>query len=190
VEFRNMSRNELRVIARIALISVGLYLLLQAALSILTILPLALTATSDELKNNTTIIAIAIYGVLTASAIYFLVRLADRFAVKITKSEVVDDTQISWLAVAFRLVCITVGIIYLYQTIFGLIPALSWYIQAKLGNETMSRYQHLWPEIVKLIVMLGLSIYLVCGAPGFVRWQVKKTIRQCNKTIEQQPTWG
>jgi hypothetical protein len=183
-----MSRNELKVIARITLISVGLYILLQAALSILTILPLVLTASRDELKNDTTIIAMVIYVVLTASAVYFLVRLADRFAVKIAESEAVDDSQISWLAAAFRIVCVTVGILYLYWTIFGLIPALGWYIQAKLGNETMSRYQHLWPEIVKFIVMLGLSIYLAYGAPHFVRWQVKKTIRQCNKTIEQQPT--
>lgn len=183
-----MSRNELKVIARIALISVGLYILLQAALSILTILPLVLTASRDELKNDTTIIAMVIYVVLTASAIYFLFRLADRFAVKISESEAVDDSQISWLAATFRIVCVTVGIIYLYRTIFSFIPAFGWYIQAKQGSAIMSKYQQLWPEIVKSIVMLGLSIYLVCGAPHFVRWQVKKTIKQCNKTIEQQPT--
>jgi len=183
-----MSRNELRVIARIVLISVGLYVLIQTALSILTILPLALTVTRDELKNNTTIIAMVIYVVLSVSAIYFLIRLADRFSDKIAKSEDVDDSQISWLAAAFRLVCITVGLIYLYRTIFNFIPSLGLYIQAKLRNDTISRYQYLWPEIVKQIVMLGLSIYLAYGAPHFVRWQVKKTIRQCNKTTERQPT--
>jgi len=31
--------------------------------------------------------------------------------------------------------------------------------------------------------MLTIGIYLVCGAPHFVRWQVKKTLEQC----KQQP---
>jgi cytosine/uracil/thiamine/allantoin permease len=176
------------VIARIALISVGLYVLLQAVLSILSSLPLILTVAHDELKNVITITAILIYVLLAASAVYFLTRVADRFAVKIADSEDVDDSQISWLAAAFRIVCVTVGLTYLYRSILSFIPSISWYIQAKLGNGTMSRYQFLWPEIVKLIVMLGLSIYLIYGAPHFVRWQVKKTIKQCNKTIEQQPT--
>jgi hypothetical protein len=50
-------------------------------------------------------------------------------------------------------------------------------------------YHQLWPEVVKCVLMLGMGIYLVCGAPGFVRWQVKKTLKQCGKIEEQQPTW-
>jgi len=29
--------------------------------------------------------------------------------------------------------------------------------------------------------MLTASVYLLCGAPHFVRWQVKKTIEQCKE---------
>jgi hypothetical protein len=43
-------------------------------------------------------------------------------------------------------------------------------------------------EIAKCIVLLVIGIYLACGAPGFVRWQVKRTLKQCGKIEEQQST--
>jgi hypothetical protein len=45
-------------------------------------------------------------------------------------------------------------------------------------------------DIIKYVVMLGFSIYLAYGAPGFVRWQVRMTLKQCDKLKEQQPTLG
>jgi divalent metal cation (Fe/Co/Zn/Cd) transporter len=185
-----MSKNELRVIARIMLIGVGLYVLLQTALSILATVPLMLTVARNEVINAMTITAMAIYIMLTLAAVYFLVRVADRISSKIIESEPVDDTQISWLAVAFRLVCVTAGILFIYWTIFGSIATIGWYISAKFSHEITSIYQHLWPEVVKCVIMLGLGIYLACGAPGFVRWQVKRTLKQCSKIEEKQPIYG
>jgi hypothetical protein len=184
-----MSKNELRVIARIVLIGAGLYVLLQIALSILVTLPIMLTVASADVINAMTITAMAIYIVLALAAVYFLVRIADRIASRIVESEQVDDTQISCLAVAFRLVCVTAGVLFIYWTIFGSIATISFYISAKLSNQMTSMYHQLWPEVVKCVLMLGMGIYLVCGAPGFVRWQVKKTLKQCGKIEEQQPTW-
>jgi hypothetical protein len=184
-----MSKNELRVIARIVLIGAGLYVLLQTALSVLSTLPIMLTVARADVINAMTITAMAIYIVLTLAAVYFLIRIADRFSAKIVEYEPIDDTQISWLAVAFRLVCVTAGILFIYWTIFGSITTIGWYISAKLSNQMTSMYHQLWPEVVKCVIMLGLGIYLACGAPGFVRWQVKKTLKQCSKIEEQQPTW-
>jgi divalent metal cation (Fe/Co/Zn/Cd) transporter len=181
-----MSKNELRVIAKIMLIGVGLYVLLQTALSILTTVPIMLTVARNEVINAMTITAMAIYFMLALAAVYFLVRVADRISSKIVESEPVDDTQISWLAVAFRLVCVTAGVLFIYWTIFGG-SIIAWYITAKLSHEMTSISQQLWPEVVKCVLMLGMSIYLACGAPGFVRWQVKMTLKQCSKIEEQQP---
>jgi len=183
-----MSKNELRVLAKIMLIGVGLYVLLQTALSVLATLPLMLTFAGNETMNAMTITAIVIYIILALAAVYFLVRIAGRISSRIVESEPVDDTQISWLAVAFRLVCVTAGILFIYWTIFGSIGTISFYISAKLSNQMTSIYQHLLPEVVKCVLMLGMGVYLVYGAPGFVHWQVKKTIKQCSKIEEQQPS--
>ena len=184
-----MSKNELRVIARIILIGIGLYVLLHTLINVLSGILTILTVGAAGVEKSAIITASTINVVLMLAAVYFLARIADRFSAKIVETEAVDDTQISWLAVAFRLVCITAGLLFLYWTILNLIPALFWYIKAKSGHEIMTKYQHLWPEIVKCVIMLGAGIYLACGAPGFVRWQVRRTLKQCSKAEEQRPPW-
>jgi len=174
-----MSKNELRVMARIMLIGVGLYVLLQTFLNILS--------NAAEIKHlpMIIIIVIGIYAVMALVIVYFLARCANRFSAKIAESQTIDDTQVSWLAVAFRLICVTAGVLFLYWSVPNLVVTLSRYIIAKPNEYFMSTK----PDIVKYVVMLGLSIYLALGAPGFVRWQVRKTLKQCSKIVEQQPTW-
>jgi hypothetical protein len=41
-------------------------------------------------------------------------------------------------------------------------------------------------NIVQDVITLGLGIYFAWGAPGFVRWQVKKTLQQCGNFEEQK----
>jgi hypothetical protein len=184
-----MSKNELRVIARIVLIGVGLYVLLQTLINVLSGILTILIVGSAVKEKSMMITAFVINIVLALLAAFFLARYATRFSAKIIESEPVDDTQISSLAVTFRLVCIVAGLLYLYWTIFGSISTIVWYISAKLSHAMVSTLAQLWSEVIKCVIQIGLGIYLVLGAPRFVRWQVKKTISQCNKTIEQQPTW-
>jgi hypothetical protein len=182
-----MSKNELRVIARIMLIGVGLYVLLQTLLIVLSSIASFPMIVSSQIKPGPLmiIISLCIYAALAMAAAYFLVRCSNRFSAKIVESEPVEDTQVSWLAVAFRLICVSAGVLFLYWSVPNLIMTLHTYMTIKPNQHYMSAKS----DIVKYVIMLGLSIYLAYGAPGFVRWQVKKTIRQCNKTIEQQPTW-
>jgi hypothetical protein len=184
-----MNKNELRMIAKIPLIGVGLYILMQTILNTMAALPWMLTSAHKESMNAMTIILLVTYIVLLLAVIYLLFRFADYFSAKIVTPEPVEDMQISWLAFAFRLVCVTAGLLFIYWTIFGSIATIIFYISAKLSNQMTSISQHLWPEVVKCVIMLGMGIYLACGAPGFVRWQVRKTLKQCSKIEEQQPTW-
>jgi len=187
-----MSRNELRVIARIMLIGVGLYVVLQTSLTILSSLaaiPLVASAMADILII---IIAFVIYIVITLAVVYFLVRYANRFSDKIVENEPIDNTQISGIAAAFRLVCVIAGILFLYWTVPNLIVTVSTYI-SNMNNESGQKYIYRGmsskTDIAKYIILLGFSIYLAYGAPGFVRWQVRRTLKQCGKIEEQQPTW-
>jgi hypothetical protein len=184
-----MSKNELRVIARIMLIGVGLYVLLQLFLTTLNGLAAMPFTTSAETKVVPMLfIVLGIYALTALVTVYLLVRCANRCSAKIVEYEPVDDSQISWLAVAFRLICVTAGVLFLYWSVPSIIVTVGMYMSmsAKPGQQYL--YALSKTDIVKYVVMLGLSIYLAYGAPGFVRWQVRRTLKQCGKIEEQQPT--
>jgi hypothetical protein len=180
-----MSKNELRAIAKISLIGVGLYVLMQALVGTMTSLPFMLIVAHNESTNASTIIVLAIYMVLLLGTTFLLFRLAGYFSNKIVASEPADDMQISWLAAAFRIISVTSGLLFTFWTAYSLIAILSVYSNQQSG----SVYLQYKAEIVKYIVLLILSIYLAYGAPHFVRWQVKKTLKQCGKAVEQQKAW-
>ncbi|MGD0077265.1 MAG: hypothetical protein ABSB91_01415 [Sedimentisphaerales bacterium] len=178
-----MSKTELRVISRIVLIGVGMYVLLQTLLTILSSIASLLFATSSAIKASMIIVFMAIHALLAIMAVYFLVRCANSISAKIVEPVPEEDTQVSWLAAAFRLVCVTTGILLLFWTIPSSIFTLHFYMNSGLDPW----YQQAGPEFAKIIIMLVLIIYLLFGAPGFVRWQVKRTLKQCSKFEEQKP---
>jgi hypothetical protein len=190
-----MSRNELHVIARIVLIGTGLYIFLSIFLNILSSfasLPFVPSASRMEMSIWVPI-ALGIYAIVAAAAVYFLVRCANQFSDKIAGAEPVDDTQVSWLAVAFRLVCVTTGVLFIYWSVPQLMVTVFNYIMNmnnadKSGMRTMYIGMSSITEIIKYIIMLGIGIYMAYGAPAFVSWQVKMTLKQCGKLVEQQPT--
>lgn len=177
-----MSKNELRIIAKISLIGVGLYVIMQAILGTMSGLPYILASAHKGPLNASTIFPLVVYIVLLLGGVYLLFRFADYFSAKIVATVPADDTQISWLSAAFRLICVTAGLLFLYWTGFSGFATLTIHSYYNSGQSG------LWykAEIVKFVVLLILSIYLACGAPGFVRWQVKRTLRQCGKFEEQK----
>ena len=185
-----MSKSELRVIARIVLIGLGLYVVLQTLLTIFSSLAVMSFAESGRTQIPIIIIALAIYIVITLAVVYFLVRGANRFSDKIVEQEHINDTQISGVAFAFRLVCVITGVLFLYWTTPNLIVTVSTYI-SNMNNESGQKQICIGmsskTDIAKYVILLGLGIYLAYGAPHFVRWQVRRTLKQCGK-IEEQPT--
>ena len=171
------------------LIGVGLYVLLQ---TFLTLIGGIMMMPFVELAKTLFIAAVAIYLVITLAVVYILFRCEKFFTAKIVDFEPNDDTQVFWLAAAFRLVCVISGVLFLYWSVPNLIATVYNYITNMNNNEAgMKRiYIGMSPktDIAKYIILLGLSIYLAYGAPGFVRWQVIRTLKQCGKIEEQQPT--
>lgn len=179
-----MSRNELRVIARIMLIGVGLYVFLQTLMTFLSSIAMMPFVASAKADIPIIILALGIYVLIALATVFFLARCANRFSTKIVEYEPIDDTQISWLAAAFRLVCVTAGIMFLYWNLYSSVGTVFFYMSVKSGQQSPM----LIKEIAKCIVLLVIGIYLACGAPGFVQWQVRRTLKQCGKIEEQQPT--
>lgn len=185
-----MSKIELRVIARIVLTGAGLYVLLSIILNILSSLAVMPFVASAGIKEvPIIIIALGIYAAVALAALYLLARCANRISAKIVEFEPVDETQVSWLAVAFRLVCVTAGVLFLYWSVPNLISTIYIYIlnmSNEAGRRTIYTGMSSKTDTAKYAIMLGLSIYMAFGAPGFVRWQVRKTLKQCSKIEEQQ----
>ena len=182
-----MSRNELNVIARIVLVGVGIYVILQTLSSVFSIMvAMPMLASAGVEKMPMAVISLGIYAIITIAAVYFLFRCAKRISSKIVGPEMADETQVSWLAVGFRLVCVSAGILFLYWSVPNLIASLVMYMNFKSGQQM---YIYSRPDIARYIVLLVLSIYFAFGAPGFVRWQVKRTLKQCGKFEEQKPPW-
>jgi hypothetical protein len=186
-----MSKNELRVMARIMLIGVGLYVFLQTLMTFLSNIVMMPFVESPRTQIPILLIAVAIYLVITLAVVYVLFRCEKFFSAKIVNFESSDDTQVFWLAAAFRLVCVISGVLFLYWSIPSLIFAVYNYIM-NMNNEPGQKYIYMGMpskiSIAQYVILLALSIYLACGAPGFVRWQVRRTLKQCGKIEEQQPT--
>jgi hypothetical protein len=185
-----MSKNELRVMARIMLIGVGLYVLLQTFLTLIGGIMMMPFVESAKTQVPLFIAAVTIYAVITLAVVYVLFRCANRFSTKIVESEPVDDAQISWLAVAFRLICVVAGVLFLYWLVPQMIATVFNYITNMNNNKSGQIYMYMSSkiDIAQYVILLALSIYLACGAPGFVQWQVRRTLKQCGKIEEKQPT--
>ena len=146
-------------------------------------------ATSAGIKTPMIIVPLVIYALIAPVTVYFLARCANQCSAKIVESDTVDETQTSWLAVAFRLICVTAGVLSLYWSVPNLIVTVFHYIMNmnnKSGQQTIYTGMSSIADIAKYVVLLAISIYLAYGAAAFVRWQVRMTLKQCGKIEEQQ----
>jgi len=120
--------------------------------------------------------------------VYFLIYQHDKLAKKIVGSEQLPepDSQIQWLPVALRLICIAGGIYLLSVVLWHTTYVLGQLAYFKTQENAHSRiiplfnFQSLLPWIVTLIC----GVYLLSGAPHFVRWHVKKILQQCKDQTE------
>ena len=116
--------------------------------------------------------------------ILLLLCRVDKWTTRIVKPMEQDGKkqQIFWLPVAFRLVAVFTGIFYLYQIIPTIVSDIIRHISWLGYSETAPRF-HL-EKVFNWLIILALGIYLLCGAPHFVRWQVKKTLELCSQFKE------
>jgi len=186
-----MTKNELQVIAKIILVAVGIYVLLQICFAIFSVLlSVPMVGKSSDINIWNLLILTGIYTLMTFITIYLLFFNSKKISQNIIDSaQSVDDTQISFLAVAFRLICVVVGIYFFYWTIPHLSIILYRYTISPSSNNGMKTYMTN-ESIIEYLSMLIISLYFALGAPHFVRWQVKMTLKQCNKSVENQKPWG
>lgn len=119
---------------------------------------------------------------LAAAIIIFLLVRGESTARKLIGRNIGGDKPLDigiTLTMAFRLICVGVGLLCLRSFVYTFSNIIiSSLIAADF--ETFRRGS-LSINLVNPALYLALSIYLICGAPHFVSWQVKKTLKLCQK---------
>jgi hypothetical protein len=176
--------NKMHTLAKIILSAIGIFF----SIRLLSQLPLAISWFCAK-PSLETAGAMSFSLLLTAGLIVVLLYLffykSESLAKKIVGSEQLPEpgSQIQWLPVVLRLTCIASGFYFLLTVIWQANYAIcqTAFFKAQENAHTtrfpLFNYQSLLPWIVMLIC----GIYLLCGAPHFVRWQVKKILQQCSK---------
>jgi hypothetical protein len=132
-----------------------------------------------------TFISVVICGIYLFLIWYFLFYRRDGLADKIISSSTSTrngfDKEIPWFPLAVRLSCIFAGLYLMSTVLYNLmrfLTLLRWYVERDLFSNSA---QSPLPEIFRLTIIFAVGIYLLFGAPHFVRWQVKKTLEQCRE---------
>jgi hypothetical protein len=182
--------NKMHALARIILSAIGIYFTIR----LLSQLPYAIFMFYSKPSWETaasSLISLLLTAGLIALLLYFFFYKNESLAKKIVGSEQLPepDSQIQWLPVALRLICIAGGIYFLSTVLWQTTYVISQLAAFKSYTDTNYKviytyapfnYQSLLPWIIMLIC----GVYLLCGAPHFVRWQVKNTLRLCKQRPE------
>jgi len=177
--------DDLKKLARIIIICVALYILIPVVMGLFNFLfNLFFVDSYWEFFNLGPLLHIAFMIVYPLLIIYFFIYKNDFFAEKIAGFEEPKKAQVWWLPFSFRLTAVLAGIFYLYWLVPTIIKAFQEFLIAR-QHDFESPYNELsFGKVLGWVALGAIGVYLLCGAPHFVRWQVRKTIEQC-KRIEE-----
>ena len=177
--------NKMHSLAKIMLAGIGIFFAIRIAPIMIQTLSFAVMRPSLE-SITTFIFSFRFFALCLAVLLYVFLYRGKDLAKKIVGTEDLPEpkSQIQWLPVAFRLLSVTAGLFCLNWTASHIIFNLNRFFIYKGMHKGAGIYIKT-PIIATLeqllgwLIMLTIGIYLLCGAPLFVRWQVKKTLQQC-----------
>jgi len=171
--------NRMHVLAKIVFMALGLYIVINVLPWIVS-LGLSMFTMGATVENVGVLLSnIFVMVVFAGLACYVLIGNREglaRYAVGTEESEV-SETAVQWIAVAYRLICIVAGVVSLYKCIFMLGSLWSLLKVVEMGGSGAPF--RFWSRLVQIATFVPCTVYLLAGAPHFVRWQVKKTLEMC-----------
>ena len=183
--------NKMHIVVRIVFAALAIYLMIG-------LIPGAIgsVALFFQASGNFSIIWWALASVfvilLFAAAVYYvLIHKRDVLAKRIVgDGEIAEpQTPVQWLPVAFRLICVVAGMVFLYRfvtRIHILLQALVYLTKAEQPLRANWRWRQIWESVI----VLPFAVYLLCGAPHFVRWHVRKTLELCAESGDNEGSAG
>lgn len=186
--------NKMQSIARIALASLAIYIILDLAKSILS--SFYLIGRADELPLILLFMSFAVIGsmiILVLIIAWQLIGHGEKWACKIVAhaQDYEAEENTNWLPTTYRIIAVGLGILFIWWTIPSVLQLVSSVLLRLNAKSVMSNsnveYKQLYTtprlltQLISFIVQLIITIYLLFGAPHFVRWQVKKTLDLCEE---------
>jgi len=179
--------NKMHTLTKIILSAIGILFTIR----LLSQLPLAIYWFYSKPAWETAgslLLSLLLTAGIVAVLLYIFIYKRESLAKKIVGSEQMSEpeSQIQWLPVALRLICIAGGFYFLNTVLWHTTYVINQLAAFKAEN-LYTNYAPFSPQnLLPWIIMLICSVYLLCGAPHFVRWQVKKTIQLCKQQSEMK----
>lgn len=185
--------NKLRSFARIALAAIGIFFAFRLVDSMIMLGNTMIYAGVGGLKLPPgmvfgTVVSLMFLGLCFAAICYVCLYKREQLAERIVGTDEPGDphSQMDWLHIAFRLVCITAGLYCLHSVAVRIVYALRGYLASRAYDSQVASRVVSTELILGWLVMLAIGTYLICGAPHFVRWHVKKTLEQSQLQEKEQ----
>ena len=182
--------NDLRKLSRILLIGIGIYFLINIIYHLIAATQyLFIPGLSESFRYIRQMsISLIYYIAFGIAVIFFLIKKADFWAEIIVGSEdqKADLPRGFWIPVTFRLAAVIVGILCLFWFLSNIFSTISDYIIFREKYLTTISVFFNLKQLITWTIQIALSIYLLCGAPHFVRWHTKKILEQISN--DSKPT--
>lgn len=169
-------------LARIMFAGLGIYLGITICGGIVQSVIFIFNDLSLENVGNVSMMLILSIVMLAVVVLVLFIK-GDHFARKLITKDIDSDKPLELsltLAMAFRLVCVGAGLLCVRTLIFQVGRIVSLLMRSKQFSGVISGRGQLY-EYFQMTLLIALAVYLLCGAPHFVRWQVKKTMKFCNE---------
>ncbi|MDD5063549.1 MAG: hypothetical protein PHQ35_02160 [Phycisphaerae bacterium] len=180
--------NKMHTLAKIALAAIGIFF----SIRLLSQSPLAIFwfySNPSWKTAGSSLFSLLLTAGLIALLLYLFFYKNENLARIIVGSEQLPepDSQIQWLPVALRLVCIAAGLYFITNVLWHITYVINQLAFFKAQENAHTIYSHAHfnsRDLLPWIIMLICGVYLLCGAPHFVRWHVKKILQQCKDKTE------
>ncbi len=170
--------NKMHTLTKIILSAIGIFFTIR----LLSQLPLAIFGfylkPAWETAGASLLSLLFVTGAI-AALLYLFVYKRESLAKKIVGSEQLPEpsSQIQWLPVALRFICIAGGIYFLSSVLWHATYVINQLAFFKARENARTIYYTYAPfnyqSLLPWMIMLICGIYLLCGAPYFVRWHVQ-----------------
>lgn len=177
--------NKMISLAKIMFVGLGIFLSIAVIQNILFMIAAVLQPFSWQ-SFGFFIAGLCISLVFLTAVIKMLIFKRDKWARRLIAKDIAPDQPLNTeltLAMAFRLVCVGSGLYCLRSFLWSISHLLrNLSMNIKYNQDAGVRYfSSVSVDYIQPILLLIFSVYLLCGAPHFVRWQVKKTLELCNE---------
>ena len=164
---------------------IGIYFLIQFIIAIVGLLFMMINAffLGGTMANAEVLLYLGmllLWGFLLFWIFFYKRNRIVDWIVKDVPFETEAGGSVNRIYFGYRLVCVIAGLLLCYRfviTIHSVLMRLRMYLDG--GAE--SGFSHLLQSF-GVLLLLPAGIYLLCGAPHFVHWQVTKTLALCKET--------